>query len=203
MSVRLLESSDVDEAVEVLVSAFAGDSLLVWAYGARERAGMRASCRMTITLSTRSRAAFGHFESGRLLAVALYQLPGEEPSNWDCLVAGFWRVPFVAGPRAARRIIRTFGHAEALKARLIGAEPHYYLDTLGVHRHAAGRAIGQQLVNTSLASLRERAARPCFLLTHQPYNERLYKRLGFETLGEVSVPDAPVTFWGMRQRAPE
>jgi GNAT superfamily N-acetyltransferase len=199
MIVRALAASDLDEAVEVLASAFAGDVLLVWACGARERQGMRASCRMNIALSTAARAAYGYFDGARLAAVALYQRSGEAPSAWQSLRAGFWRVPFVAGPRAAHRIVRTFAHADAFKARLIGAEPHHYLDTLGVHRDARGRGVGQTLLDASLARLRQTAPLPCFLLTHQPHNQTLYRRHGFETVGACPVPDSPITFFGMRQ----
>lgn len=200
MTVRPLEATDLDAAVDVLVSAFSRDPLLVWACGARESAGMRSSCRMTITLSTRGRAAYGAFAGSRLLAVALYQRPGEAPSTWQSLRAGFWRVPFAAGPRAAARIVRAFGHADEFKAKLLGNEAHHYLDTLGVHRDAAGQGIGQRLLVDSLSALREHAPAPCFLLTHRPHNQRLYERHGFETIGECPVPNAPITFWGMRQR---
>jgi ribosomal protein S18 acetylase RimI-like enzyme len=108
-------------------------------------------------------------------------------------------VPFQAGPRAAQRIVRAFGHADSFKAKLIGREPHLYLDTLGVHQDAARRGIGQALLSASLARLREEAPQPCFLLTHQRHNQRLYQRHGFETLGACRVPDSPITFWGMRQ----
>ncbi len=160
---------------------------------------MRASCRMTIALSVATRAAYGYFDGERLSAVALYQRAGHSPSVWQSLRAGFWRVPIEAGPRAAHRIVRAFGHADAFKAKLIGEEPHHYLDTLGVHRAAAGRGIGQELLDGSLTRLREHDPRPCFLLTHQAHNRRLYRRHGFETLGECPVPDSPITFWGMRQ----
>jgi ribosomal protein S18 acetylase RimI-like enzyme len=199
MILRALDAGDSDAAVDVLTSAFAGDLLLVWACGARERQGMRSSCRMTIALSTEARAAYGYFDGTRLLAVALYQRAGRVPSAWQSLRAGFWRVPFQAGPRAALRIVRAFGHADAFKAKLIGSEPHLYLDTLGVHRDSAGRGVGQTLLKASLARLREEAAEPCFLLTHQRHNQSLYRRHGFETVGECKVPDSPITFFGMRQ----
>jgi hypothetical protein len=102
MTVRPLEATDLDAGVDVLVSAFSRDPLLVWACGARESAGMRSS-----------------------FAVALYQRPGEAPSVWQGLGAGFWRVPFAAGPRAAARIVRAFGHAVEFKAKLLGNEAHH------------------------------------------------------------------------------
>ena len=199
MTIRALDIGDREAAVDVLASAFTADFLLVWACGARERQGMRSTCRMTVTLSTAARAAYGYFEGARLVAVALYRRPGQEPSVWQSLRAGFWRVPIQAGPRATHRIVRAFGHADIFKAKLMSKEPHLYLDTLGVHRDAAGRGIGQALLGASLAQLREQIPKPCFLLTHQPHNRRLYQRHGFETIGECPVPDSPITFWGMRQ----
>jgi len=201
MSVRLLEPSDIDAAVDVLTSAFSGDPLLVWSCGARERAGMRASARMTTTLWTRARSAYGHFEGERLVGVALFQKPGHEVSVLRALGAGLWRLPLRAGPLGTRRILYTFGVAVRFKASLLAGAPHFYLDTLGVHRDAARRGIGPRLLLESLSDLRRHDSRPCFLLTHLPRNVTLYGRLGFEVLGECAVPKTPITFWGMRQSA--
>jgi ribosomal protein S18 acetylase RimI-like enzyme len=199
MTVRALERGDLDAAVEVLTSAFAGDELLVWACGVRERQGMRVSCRMTIKLSTAARAAYGYFDGERLISVALYQRSEQLPTAFQSIRAGFWQVPIHAGPRAAMRIMRAFERADAFKARLMGDERYLYLDTLGAHRDAAGRGVGQKLLRASLSRLREETPRSCFLLTHQPHNVRLYQRLGFQVIGECPVPDSPITFWGMRQ----
>ena len=199
MSTRLLQPSDVDAAVDVLSSAFAGDPLLVWACGARERAGMRASCRMNITLWTKARSAYGWFERDRLVAVALYQKPREHVSVWRALRAGFWRMPLAAGLVATRRIIHTFGVVDRFKASLLGNKAHFYLDTLGVQHSAARRGLGPRLLLDSLLDLRARAPLPCFLLTHLPDNVKLYQRLGFSVIGQCAVPQTPITFWGMQQ----
>jgi ribosomal protein S18 acetylase RimI-like enzyme len=200
MSVRLLESSDIDAAVEVLTSAFSADPLLVWSCGAREQAGMRASARMTTTLWTNARSAYGYFEAERLIGVALFQKPGDQVSVLSALRAGLWRLPLRAGLRGTRRILYTFGVADRFKASLLASEPHFYLDTLGVQRNAARRGVGPRLLLESLSDLRRHDPRPCFLLTHLPRNVTLYGRLGFEVLGECAVPKTPIVFWGMRQR---
>ncbi|HWZ92681.1 MAG TPA: GNAT family N-acetyltransferase [Polyangiaceae bacterium] len=199
MSVRLLELSEVAEAARVLTSAFSGDPLLVWSCGARERAGMSASARMTATLWSRARSAYGYFEAGRLVASALYQKPGAHVSVLGALRAGLWRLPFRAGPLGTRRILYTFGVADRFKASLLAGEPHFYLDTLGVHADSARRGIGPRLLLESLSDLRQQRREPCFLLTHLPRNVALYRRLGFEVIGQCAVPKTPITFWGMRQ----
>jgi len=199
MSVRRLEMSDIAASAAVLASAFSGDPLLVWSCGARERAGMHASAVTTSTLWTRARSAYGYFEGGRLVAVALYQKPGAKVSVLEALRAGLWRWPFRAGPVGTRRILYTFGVADRFKASLLGDEPHFYLDTLGVHAASARRGIGPRLLLESLADLRKASPAPCFLLTHLPGNVALYRRLGFEVVGECAVPKTPITFWGMRQ----
>jgi len=198
MSVRLLERGDIAAAVDVLTSAFSGDPLLVWAFGARERLGMRASSRMTVTLWTRARSAYGYFENDRLVAVALYQKPGDHVTVLRALRAGLWRMPLVSVP-GTRRILYTFGVADDFKASLLRGEAHFYLDTLGVHQSAARRGLGPRLLLESLADLRAQTPAPCFLLTHVLHNATLYARLGFETVGECPVPKTPITFWGMRQ----
>jgi len=98
---------------------------------------MAASCRMNCVLWIQARSAYGAFEGGRLLAVALFHPPGEHVSAWRSLRAGFWRMPFAAGLVATQRIVHTFGVADRFKASLLAGEPHFYLDTLGVHRSAA------------------------------------------------------------------
>jgi ribosomal protein S18 acetylase RimI-like enzyme len=199
MSVRLLEPADIPAAVDVLTSAFSGDPLLVWSCGARERAGMRASSTMTTTLWTRARSAYGYFENGELIAVALYQRPGQKVTALRALRAGLWRMPLGAGLVGTQRIFRTFAFADRFKTSVLNGEPHLYLDTLGVHRSAARRGIGPRLLLESLADLRRQSHAPCFLLTHLRENVTLYDRLGFEALGECAVPKSPITFWGMRQ----
>jgi len=199
MSVRLLEMSEVAASAAVLASAFSGDPLLVWSCGARERAGMHASARMTSALWTRARSAFGYFENGRLVASALYQKPEAHVSVLGALRAGLWRLPLRAGPVGTRRILYTFGVADRFKASLLGSEPHFYLDTLGVRAESARRGLGPRLLLESVAELRRERPVPCFLLTHLPSNVALYRRLGFEVIGECPVPKTPITFWGMRQ----
>jgi len=198
MSVRLLEKADQAAAVAVLSSAFAADPLLVWSCGARERSGMHASALMTTALWTEARSAFGSFDGQRLRAVALYQRPADKMGLLRALRAGLWRWPFRAGPLGTYRILYTFGVAERFKVSLLRDEPHYYLDTLGVHADFARRGLGPQLLLDSLAQLRAERPAPCFLLTHLPRNVTLYRRLGFEVVGECAVPKTPITFWGMR-----
>ncbi len=200
MNVRLLEPSDRGAAVEVLTSAFSEDPLLVWSCGAREHSGMRASAQMTTALWTRARSAYGYFEAERLIGVALFQKPGAQLSVPGALRAGLWRLPFRAGLLGTHRILYTFGVADRFKTALLAGQPHFYLDTLGVHRDAARRgAAGPRLLLESLSDLRRQHARPCFLLTHLPRNVALYGRLGFELLGECAVPKTPITFRGMLQ----
>ncbi|MEI9952399.1 MAG: hypothetical protein WDO74_26310 [Pseudomonadota bacterium] len=117
MTVRALESSDMDAVVGVLVSAFAGDVLLVLGVRRARASGHARRLRMTIALSVSARAAYGYFDGERLSAVALYQRSGEAPSVWQSLRAGFWRVPIHAGPRAAHRIARAFAHAGRFQGR--------------------------------------------------------------------------------------
>jgi ribosomal protein S18 acetylase RimI-like enzyme len=201
MNVRLLEQADIADSARVLASAFAGDPLLVWSCGKHEGAGMHASALMTSTLWTRARSAYGYFEEGRLVASALYQKPGVKVSVFGAIGAGLWRMALRAGPAGTRRILYTFAVADEFKASLLGSEPHFYLDTLGVHADRARRGIGPRLLFESLRDLRREAAQPCFLLTHLPSNVLLYQRLGFEVIGECPVRKTPITFWGMRQRA--
>jgi ribosomal protein S18 acetylase RimI-like enzyme len=90
---------------------------------------------------------------------------------------------FRAAPRSLGRLLRfTSG-----LAKLHPAQPHWYLEAVGVEPGAQGMGIGTRLLEPVLARADEEG-QPCYLETMTERNVAWYRRLGFE------VRSAGVTF---------
>jgi GNAT superfamily N-acetyltransferase len=73
-------------------------------------------------------------------------------------------------------------------------EPHYYLSFVATHDDHRGQGIGEQLLAQNL-ELIDTEHFPAYLESSNPKNRARYGRLGFEPIGEFSMPDngPPVT----------
>lgn len=74
-------------------------------------------------------------------------------------------------------------------------EPCLFLQFVGVVPEQQGRGIGSRLLETVLARA-DTTATPAYLDATSSDNRRLYERHGFETIGEVMLPDGP-PLWSM------
>lgn len=132
---------------------------------------------------------------GALLGVAVWLPPGSCP--WSALrklraAPALLRVALVA-PGSASDFARTGANAE----RAHPAEPHWYLEVLGVRPEAQGHGVGTQLLGLGLARA-ERAGLPCYLETARRQNVGYYARFGFQVVDDALalVPNGP-THWAM------
>jgi GNAT superfamily N-acetyltransferase len=108
-----------------------------------------------------------------------------------------WRLPLTVQARHAPAYARTFGRrlprALAFLTRMEAhhlREPHWYVAYAGVAGSAQGRGRGRTLLEAAL----ERAdadGLPAFLEASSPRSAVLYRRLGFEDLGEVRFAGSP------------
>jgi ribosomal protein S18 acetylase RimI-like enzyme len=74
-------------------------------------------------------------------------------------------------------------------------EPHHYLFLLGTRPEWQSRGIGSALMRPVL-ELCERDAMPAYLEATSEANKPLYRRHGFEVVGEIKLPDGP-SMWPM------
>lgn len=74
-------------------------------------------------------------------------------------------------------------------------EPCLYLQFVGVVPERQGRGIGSRLLATVLEEA-DASGTPAYLEATSPDNRRLYERHGFETVGELTLPDGP-PLWPM------
>lgn len=72
-------------------------------------------------------------------------------------------------------------------------EPHWYLAILGVDAARQGQGLGAQLLRDALALCDEQGL-IAYLESSNPANVSLYRRHGFEVIGEIQAGDSPVSF---------
>jgi RimJ/RimL family protein N-acetyltransferase len=122
-----------------------------------------------------------------------YVEPDDERSEESGLADGV----LVVGPAAWDRMA-ALGRAMSDLHRRVAADPHWYLAILGVEPSAQGRGIVGTLLQPMLDRL-DAERLPAYLETGNPRNLTYYPRFGFEVVGEVEIPGAGLTFWGMRR----
>jgi ribosomal protein S18 acetylase RimI-like enzyme len=150
--------------------------------------------------AARLRSAYGAVGSdGELRGVALWLAPGEFP--WSALRqlrgAGWMLSVLRADPGSFRAFMQTGTNA----ARLHPADPHWYLETMGVDPALQRQGLGGRLLEPVLA-IADRDQVDCYLETADPRNAEYYARHGFvvENPPLQLVPDGPPHV-GMRRRS--
>jgi GNAT superfamily N-acetyltransferase len=79
-------------------------------------------------------------------------------------------------------------------------EPHYYLTLLGTHPDHRGHGIGMRLLAHNLALI-DSEHMPAYLESTNPANDKRYKGVGFEPIGEFSYPGGGPVVTTMWRRA--
>ena len=70
-------------------------------------------------------------------------------------------------------------------------EPHWYLPLIGVDPTQQGRGLGTALLRHAVGQF-DAEGLPAYLESSNPRNISLYRRLGFEPLGEIQVGTSPI-----------
>lgn len=84
-------------------------------------------------------------------------------------------------------LLATFGEME----RWHPEEQHWYLPMIGVEPYSQGRGVGAELMRYAVARC-DREGAVAYLESSNPRNIPLYRRHGFEVLGEIRVGAAPL-----------
>ncbi|MCB0866380.1 MAG: GNAT family N-acetyltransferase [Solirubrobacterales bacterium] len=187
---------ELTAAARVLADAFIDDP--VWAaIGPHWRPHRRLSNRVSFAgIFAGSRRGGARIrvarEEGRILGATIAFEPGRWPLSDGSML---WELGWVlaAGPLP---VYRGFRDDRAMRAQHV-THPHMYLWFLGVDPERQGQGIGQAL----LADLHARSATlgaPTFLETGTRENVGFYEHLGYEVLGEISLPSGP-TSWRMER----
>ena len=78
------------------------------------------------------------------------------------------------------------------------AGPHWYLGVLATEPARQGTGLGRAVTAPMLAAA-DRAGHPAYLETASEGNVGIYRRLGFEPVRDVTMPDGGPTCWLMRR----
>ncbi len=196
---RSLIPAERDRALEVFARSFEADPMF------------------RFVLPDGRRLDWLRFIMGAMLAEALpdghtYTLDGVpgaitliSPSGWPIpgarvagYVARFWARPGLPFPRwtHTRRGLAVLD----LMERLHPKDPHWYVQTLGVHPDCQGQGVGKKLLAGALA-LADADGLPTYLETTNPVNLPIYQRAGFEVAEEVALPGGFPPLWTMRRAA--
>jgi ribosomal protein S18 acetylase RimI-like enzyme len=129
--------------------------------------------------AARFAASTAAWDGQAIVGVALWLPPGTFP--WSARRKLRAAPALMRTALAAPRAFPVFAHIGAAAEKVHPREPHWYLETLGVHPRCHGRGVGTALIRAGL----ERAdadGLPCYLETSDPANEAFYRRLGFDVV---------------------
>jgi ribosomal protein S18 acetylase RimI-like enzyme len=181
VAVRSATRDEVPHAVAAIVAAFAIDPAARFAWPAAHDylRAMPSAVREFAGASFEQGTAY---VSEDLCGVALWLPPGVEPDG-KALEKVFRDT---AKPEHMNELLATFEKM----GRAHPKEPHWYLPMIGVDPKAQGKGLGGELMRHSLARC-DREKTLAYLETANPRNIPLYRRFGFEVVGEIQVGAAP------------
>jgi ribosomal protein S18 acetylase RimI-like enzyme len=184
------------QAGTTLARAFALDPMMAHVEPRDQR--RRQVLPQLFTLSARYALALGGLEQCGENGFALWLTSRSEPTYWDTLRYGLWRMPFVLGWRAVLRMMR---HEAWCAMRLAQLAPrHYgYLWVLGVEPEVHGRGWGRGALDAAVAQMANAGLAWCFLKTEQAGNVPLYERLGFTCVERTVAAPSGLTTWFFRR----
>jgi ribosomal protein S18 acetylase RimI-like enzyme len=181
IQIKAVAAGDERAAIDVIVLAFAADPVTRWVWPQPHQylAAMPDFARAF------GGGAFTH---------------GGADCTGDCSGAALWLAPD-AHPDEARMggILERTGSAAARNAmpamfeqmaKYHPDEPHWYLPLIGVDPARQGNGLGDALMAHALARC-DRAGQPAYLESSSPRNISLYRRHGFEVLGEIQAGSSP------------
>ena len=195
---RLLTPADVEPAADIIAQAFVNDPLISFILPVK-------SARMN-TLKTFFRI-YGEINilNGRgygvgepLQGVAYWQPPGSESLSISIkALAKLLPLVFTAYPFGYIRARAIFRTTDSLHQKY-AADPHYYLDNLGVLPSAQGKGWSSKLMRPILEQADAQQV-IAYTDTTSPANVGFYAHFGFECVEQAAVPGTGVTVFALRR----
>jgi len=179
-TVRIM-ATDETAADDTIVLAFAADPMTRWSWPG-QRQYLAAMPRLTRAFGGKAYAAGSAYCVGDYAGVALWLPPGMEPDE-DELGDVLQSTLQPARREPAMAII-------AEMAKYHPHEPHWYLPLIAVDPMHQGRGHGDALMAFALERC-DRDRVPAYLESSNPRNISLYRRHGFEPLGEIQAGSSP------------
>jgi GNAT superfamily N-acetyltransferase len=153
-----------------------------------------AFCRFLFRMAVRSGGAFGTADRA---AVVCAWPPGTEwPTLWDQFRGGGLSLMWRLGWRGGRLLMRLERGFDAVRRKHV-AGPHWYVNLLGVRPEMQGKGLSRVVLGPVFDAA-DRDCVPVYLETAAEANVAIYRRLGFELMGESELAGG-VPNWEMRR----
>jgi ribosomal protein S18 acetylase RimI-like enzyme len=189
-TIRQLTEADAQIAVDVITLAFAADPMARWTW---------PDPRTYLSAIRRMVRAFG----GKAFALGCADCVGDHAG------AALWLPPGTEPDQETMGEIMqsTLTPAQLEKAKALFEqmadyhphEPHWYLPMIGVDPACQGRGLGDALMAHALARC-DRDGVAAYLESSNPRNISLYRRHGFEPVGEIRTDTSPTLVPMLRKR---
>ena len=188
---RLATIEDADAVTDTIATAFYNDPFWSWVFAddTKRAAQFRVWWRVFVDAAFRNRNST--WIAGDCASVALWTAPGgTEMTPDDEAELVRLVLEFIEGDHAGK-VLEVLAGFEAAHPHDV---PHYYLSIVATHDDYRGHGYGEMLLAENLKRVDAEHA-PAYLESSNPLNVNRYMRLGFEPIGEVSVPDGrpPIT----------
>ncbi|MDF1822144.1 MAG: GNAT family N-acetyltransferase [Alcanivoracaceae bacterium] len=189
--------ADIPALARMLAAAFAADPFWRWLVGN----GDDVAERMELGFAAQLRhLALPHglvYCTPARTAAALWS----PPSQWHLGLRQQLQVlPDFIAAIGWRRLLPVQRAIHAVQ-KVHPAQPHYYLQVLGVDPACQGQGLGHTLLAPMLRMADQRHT-PVYLETANPDNLGFYRRYGFELTSELSLPAGAPPLWLMWRPAP-
>lgn len=189
ISIKTATASDQERIIAAILLAFVADPMARWSYPDPQEYLRN----FPDVIKTLGGNAFEHdsaYYVEGFSGAALWLPPDIQPSV-DELVAGVGRT------FSGRKRDEVFSVIEQM-GNYHPAEPHWYLPFIGVDPARQGSGYGSALMEYALIPC-DRENRLAYLESSNPRNIPLYRRHGFEVLGEIQVGSSPPVFPMLRK----
>lgn len=198
-NVVFLKRSQIDQASEVLASAFDQDPMFCYLTPKVDRARTNAInwlCKTVLRYSE----PYHHIytTASDLKGIAAWVPPGHFPLNiLRLLQVGLYALPFNVDWSRLRQFISLQSTMEEFHKRDM-PQPHWYLIMLGVAPTYQGQGIGGSLLQPILNQA-DSEGLPCYLETSTEQAVRFYQKHGFEVLRIGEFPGNAPRLWTMKR----
>jgi ribosomal protein S18 acetylase RimI-like enzyme len=181
-TVRELSTADVPSAVDAIVLAFTADPATRWTWP-DPSTYLSAMPRLVRAFGGKAFSHQAAYGVDGFAGAALWLPPGIEPDRDEMGAVMQSTLP----PERLEKVMALFQQMAAYHPH----EPHWYLPLIGVDPAQQGKGYGDALMAHALARC-DREGVLAYLESSNPRNISLYRRHGFETLGEVRTDESPV-----------
>lgn len=207
MSLRKAKLSEYREIADILCEAFDLEFILWWSDGdgwtdefKREFNRHRFECKVWANILCGHVYVVGD-EISDYEGVSLWFGPNQAVGPIARFYSGMTGVYNATGPNGRRRLYNGLQpRVSAVRKEILGKDNAnvWYLGYLATRKRARGKGYARKLVEVGTRRADEQGLRT-YLESSSAVNCKMYEKLGFETRGEIELPEKtpPTSFYGM------